>query len=134
MQQWQPIFLLIQHWLDLWATSFSDLPPFLVLGLALLPIVLAMVSRKLFLIMMCLILVSASGLIFIAPANAAAIMAIVFYLGSILVACTAIITRWTKRDDIAILQMQVGDLLAAEQRRVMRNGDRKKDVDRSRLV
>jgi len=77
-------------------------------------------------------MVLASGLILIAPANAATIIAIALYIGSVFTSLTAIVTRWRRRDDLAILQMQVGDLLAAEQRRLMRNLGRKGETtDRS---
>jgi hypothetical protein len=77
-------------------------------------------------------MVVAAGLIFIAPANAAIIIAIALYIGSVFASLTAIVTRWRRRDDLAILQMQVGDLLAAEQRRLMRNVGRKAETnDRS---
>lgn len=123
---------MVQHWLDRWCTSISDLPLPVILGLLLLPIVLATASRKIILALICLIMVVAAGLIFIAPANAAIIIAITLYIGSVFASLTAIVTRWRRRDDLAILQMQVGDLLAAEQRRLMRNVGRKAETnDRS---
>jgi hypothetical protein len=132
MQPWQPTLLMVQHWLDRWCTSISDLPLPVILGLLLLPIVLATASRKIILVLICLIMVVAAGLIFIAPANAAIIIAIALYIGSVFASLTAIVTRWRRRDDLAILQMQVGDLLAAEQRRLMRNVGRKAETnDRS---
>jgi hypothetical protein len=132
MQPWQPTLLIVQHWLDQWSTSISELPLPIILGLLLLPVVLATLSRKIVLSWICLIMVLASGLILIAPANAATIIAIALYIGSVFTSLTAIVTRWRRRDDLAILQMQVGDLLAAEQRRLMRNLGRKGETtDRS---
>ena len=80
---------------------------------------LVIFSRNIVLGLICLIMVFVAGLIFIAPANAALILAIALYVGSVFASLMAIITR--KRDDLTILRMQVGDLMAAEQRRILLN-------------
>jgi hypothetical protein len=121
MQQWQAIVPIVQDWLDRSAMFLSDLPLPLVLALLLLPIVLVIYSRNTVLGLICLLMVFAAGLVFVAPANTALILAMTLYVGSILASLTAIITSRRKRDDLTILRMQVGDLMAAEQRRIMRN-------------
>ena len=111
----------MQERLDRSAMFLSDLPPALLLALLLLPIVLVIFSRNIVLGLICLIMVFAAGLIFIAPTNAALILSIALYVGSVFASLMAIITRRRNRDDLTILRMQVGDLMAAEQRRILLN-------------
>src|SRR5262249_25360965 len=121
MQHWQAVVAIVQERLERLAMFLSDLPPALLLALLLLPILLVVFSRNIVLGLICLIMVFAAGLIFIAPANAAFILAIALYVWSVFASLMAIITRRRKRDDLTILRMQVGDLMAAEQRRILLN-------------
>jgi hypothetical protein len=109
-----------QDWLDWWAAFLSDLPTTLALVVFLLPIVLAIFSRKIALGLGCLIMVVAAGLVFIAPAKTPVIFATALYIGSVIASLAAIIARRRKSGEFQVLQMQVRDLMAAEQRRLMR--------------
>ena len=120
MERWPVIVPVVQDWLDRWAVFLSDLPLELALALLLLPIVLAIFSRNIAVGVGCIIMVVAAGLVFVAPANTAAILGSALYLGSVVASLAAIIAR-RKSSKFAILQMQVSDLMAADQRRLMRD-------------
>jgi uncharacterized protein involved in response to NO len=72
----------------------------------------------------CIILVLVAYLVFISPSNTAVIVATGFYIGSLVMAVSAIVAqRKSKslRAEVAVLQSQVSDLAAAEQRRLLRD-------------
>ncbi len=123
LEHWPVVVPVVQDWLGRWAVFLSDLPAGLALALLLLPNVLAIFSRNIALSLACMIMIFAAGLVFVAPANTAVILGTALYVGSVVALFAAIISRRKSRnfDEFAVLQMQVSALMAAEQRRLMRD-------------
>jgi hypothetical protein len=107
MQNWQAVVAIVHERLDRSAMFLSDLPPALLLALLLLPIVLVIFSRNIVLGLICLTMVFTAGLIFIAPADAALILAIALYVGSVFASLMGIISRRRKRDDLQFYECRL---------------------------
>jgi hypothetical protein len=122
LEHWPEIVTVVQDWLDRLAAFLYRLPIELALAVLLLPIVLAILSRNIALSLGCIIAVLAATLVFLAPAHTAVVLGIALYLGSVVASLLAIIvgSKFSKFDEIAVLQRQVNDLMAAEQERLMR--------------
>ena len=124
MEKLAAIVPVLQGWLDQWVGFLSRLPAEFTLALLLIPIALAIVSKRGAVAIGCIILVLVAYLVFISPSNTAVIVATGFYIGSLVMAVSAIVAqRKSKslRAEVAVLQSQVSDLAAAEQRRLLRD-------------
>ena len=124
LDHWPDIATVMQGWLDQWAALLSGLPRELALALLLLPITLAIISRNIILGLGCVMIVLAAGLVLVVPAHTAVILGSALYVGSIIVSLSGIIARRRSKkiqDEFAFLHSQVNHLLAAEDRRLMRD-------------
>jgi hypothetical protein len=120
----------LQGWADQWAKILSSLSVEIAMALSLLPIALALVSKRWGVIAGCAILSFCAFLIFISPSNLAQILEATLYLGSLVIAASAIFARRKAKGieiNLATLRAEVDDLSAAEQRRLLRDIRSSKD-------
>ena len=117
-------------WVEKWASLLSRLPEGVALAALLLPVALAIVSRRTFVLVGCTIGAIIAFCTFVAPAYAAVkFSATGIYLGCVIIALFGIVSRRKAaalHTDIAQLQAQfaqlrrdVDNLLAAEDRRFL---------------
>jgi hypothetical protein len=114
----------LQRWLDQWAAFLTHLPEQFALALLVIPIALAIVSRHWAMAVGCTVLVLIGYLVFISPSNTAVIIGTGVYIGSLVMALSTILARRKEKNfraEVALLQSQVKDLLAAEHRRLLRD-------------
>jgi hypothetical protein len=112
----------VQSWLDQWAALLSRLPEGVAIAAILLPMVLAIFSRRMVVLVSCIIGAVIVFCTFVAPSYTAAILAAGVYLGSVIVALTGIVSRRKApvlHADFAQLRQDVDNLLAAENRRFL---------------
>ena len=122
MQDWHFVGPLVQSWLDQWAALLSRLPEGVAIAAILLPVVLAIFSRRMVVLVSCIIGAVIVFCTFVAPSYAAVILAAGVYLGSVIVALTGIVSRRKApalHADFAQLRRDVDNLLAAENRRFL---------------
>ena len=122
MQDWHLVGPLVQSWLDQWAALLSRLPEGVAIAAVLLPVVLAIFSRRMVVLVSCIIGAVIVFCTFVAPSYTAVILAAGVYLGSVIVALTGIVSRRKTpvlHADFAQLRRDVDNLLAAENRRFL---------------
>ena len=122
MQNWHLVGPLVQSWLDQLAAPLSRLPEGVAIAAVLLPVVLAIVSRRMVVLVSCITGAVVVFCTFVAPSYAAVILAAGVYLGSVIVALTGIVSRRKApalHPDFAQLRRDVDNLLAAENRRFL---------------
>ena len=122
MQDWHFVGPLVQSWLDQWAALLSRLPDGVAIAAILLPVVLAIFSRQMVVLISCVIGAVIVFCTFVAPSYTAVILAAGVYLGSVIVALTGIVSRRKTpvlHADFAQLRRDVDNLLAAEHRRFL---------------
>lgn len=122
MQDWHLVGPLVQSWLDQWAALLSRLPEGVAIAAVLLPVVLAIFSRRMVVLVSCIIGAVIVFCTFVAPSYTAVVLAAGVYLGSVIVALTAIVSRRKTpavHADFVQLRRDVDDLLAAENRRFL---------------
>ena len=122
MQDWHLVGPLVQSWLDQWAALLSRLPEGVAIAAVLLPVVLAIFSRRMVVLVSCIIGAVIVFCTFVAPSYTAVVLAAGVYLGSLIVALTAIVSRRKTpavHADFVQLRRDVDDLLAAENRRFL---------------
>ena len=117
-------------WLSQWAALVSEIPEEVALAAVLLPIALAIFSKRAIAIWGSTLLAMIALCAFVAPSNGAAILATGVYLGSLILALSSIVARHKSkslqadvarlRKDMDRLRSDVNILLHAEQRRFMR--------------
>jgi hypothetical protein len=123
MEHWVNV-VTVQDWIDQCATFLLQLPVTVVVIMLALSAVLAIISRQWAVITGCAILLLSAFLVFISPSKVLPIIGTGLYVGSVLWAVSAILAgRKAKSFEIeqATLRSQVDDLLAAEQRRLLRD-------------
>jgi hypothetical protein len=123
MENWVAI-VPVQGWVDQWAGFLSRLPGELAIALSVLSVVLAIMSRQWAVVTGCIILILSAFLVFISPSNVAAILGTALYIGSLVMAVSAILARRRAKNsevDLATLRSQLNDLLESEQRRLLRD-------------
>jgi hypothetical protein len=112
----------VQSWLDQWAALLSRLPEGVAIAAVLLPVVLAIFSRRMVVLVSCIIGAVIVFCTFVAPSYTAVVLAAGVYLGSLIVALTAIVSRRKTpavHADFVQLRRDVDHLLAAENRRFL---------------
>ena len=122
MQDWHLVGPLVQSWLDQWAALLSRLPEGVAIAAVLLPVVLAIFSRRMVVLVSCTIGAVIVFCTFVAPSYTAVVLAAGVYLGSVIVALTAIVSRRKTpavHADFVQLRRDVDNLLAAENRRFL---------------
>jgi hypothetical protein len=122
LQEWYFVDQIVRSWLDQGAALLSRLPEGVTIGAILLPVVLAFFSRRMVVLVSCIIGAVIVFLTFVAPSYAAVILAAGVYLGSVIIALTGIVSRRKApalHADFAQLRRDVDDLLAAENRRFL---------------
>jgi hypothetical protein len=90
---WQLIIPLLQSWLDQWAALLSNVPEGMALAAILLPVVLAIFSKRLILVVGCILLAVIAFCAFAAPSNVATTLATGIYLASLVIALSGIVAR-----------------------------------------
>jgi hypothetical protein len=124
LENWLAIVPVLHGWVDQWTGILSRLSVEIAIALSLLPIVLAILSKRWGVIAGCVLLTFSAFLMFISPSSVAAILEATLYLGSIVLAATAIFARRKEKNteiNFVTLRAEVDDLLAAEQRRLLRD-------------
>jgi outer membrane murein-binding lipoprotein Lpp len=116
-------------WVEKWASLLSRLPEGVALAALLLPVVLAIFSRRMLVLVGCTIGAIIAFCTFVAPAYAAVTLATGIYLGCVIIALLGIVSRRKAaavQTDSAQLQAQfaqlrrdVDNLLAAEDTRFL---------------
>jgi cyanate permease len=112
----------VQSLLDQWAALLSRLPEGVAVAIVLLPVVLAIISRRMVVLVSCSVGAVAVFCTFVAPSYTAVILTTGVYLGSVIVALTGIVSRRKApafHADVAQLRRDVDGLLAAENRRFL---------------
>jgi len=119
---WQVITPLVQSWLGQWAALLSNIPDAVMLAASLLPIALAVFSKRLIVLLVCILLAVTFFCALIAPSNVAVTLATSAYFGSVILAVSAIVSRRkakVHRAEFARLREDVQHLLNAEHRRFL---------------
>jgi hypothetical protein len=121
---------IVHSWLGQWATLLSEIPENVALAAVLVPIALAILSRRTIAVWGSTLLAIIALCAFVAPSNGAAILASGVYLGSVILALSSIVARQKSktlqaevaslREDMDRLRGDVTMLSHAEQRRFMR--------------
>jgi len=120
---WQLVIPVVQSWLSQWAAFLSRAPEGAALAAMLLPIALAVFSKRLIVLLGCILLAAIAFCAFAAPSNIAVTLATGVFLGSLIIALSGIVARRTARvhqAEFASLQEDVKRLSDAEQRRFLR--------------
>jgi hypothetical protein len=117
-------------WLSQWATLVSEIPEEVALAAVLVPIALAIFSKRAIAIGGSTLLAMIALCAFVAPSDGAAVLATGVYLGSLILALSSIVARHKSkallaevaslRKDVDRLRGDVNMLSHAEQRRFMR--------------
>jgi hypothetical protein len=80
-------------WLSQWATLASEIPEEMALAALLVPIALAIISKRAIAIWGSTLLAMIALCAFVAPSNSAAVLAAGVYLGSLILALSSIVAR-----------------------------------------
>ena len=128
---------LVHSWLNQLGTLVSEIPEDLAFAVLLLPIALAIFSKRPIAIWGSTLLAIISLCAFVAASNGAAILATGVYLGSLILALSSIVARRkgkalqaevaSLREDMDRLRADVTTLSHAEQRRFMRELNKQSD-------
>jgi hypothetical protein len=122
LRDWNLIGPLVQSWLDQSAVLLSRVPEGVAIAAILLPVVLAIFSRQMLILVSCTIGAAIVFCTFIAPSYAALTLAAGVYLGCVIIALIGIVSRRKAaalHADFAQLRRDVDSLLAAENRRFL---------------
>ena len=84
---------LVHSWLSRWATLVSETPEELAFAAMLVPIALAIFSKRPIAIWGSTLLAIIALCVFVAPSNGAALLATGVYLGSLILAVSSIVAR-----------------------------------------
>jgi hypothetical protein len=119
---WQVIVPLLQFWLDQWAALLSRVPEGIALAVILLPVALAIFSKRMIVVLGCILLAVIAFCVFFVPSNTAVVLATSVYLSSLIVALSGISARrkaGALQAEFASLREDVNGLLATEERRYL---------------
>jgi hypothetical protein len=122
LDNWQIIGPLMHSWLDQGAGLLSGVPETVAFTAILLPVVLAIFSQRVIIVVGCLMLSVIAFYFFVAPSNMAVTLAFGFYFGSLLVALSGIAAHRRAKSfqvELERLQKNVNSLLAADERRLL---------------
>jgi hypothetical protein len=109
-------------WLDQGAALLSSVPEGAALAAILLPVALAIFSKRIIIVAGCLMLSVIAFYFFVAPSNMAVTLTFGFYFGSLLVALSGIAgDRRAKSFQVELerLRKNVNGLLAADEKRLL---------------
>lgn len=123
LADWQSIVSQLQSSLHQWTTLPSGVPEGTALVALLLPVVLAIFSKRLIVVLGCLLLSVMAFCIFVAPSNITTMLAAGIYLGSVFVALSGIVARRKARtfqNELANLRSDLDQVLHADERRLLR--------------
>jgi hypothetical protein len=123
MEQWQIVDWPFQSLLDQGAALLSKVPVGMALAAILLPVALAIFSKRLTVIFGCTLLALIAFSVFVAPSNIATTLVAGAYFGSIMFAVSGIVSRRkakAHRAEFALLREDVKRLLDAEHRRILK--------------
>jgi len=123
LSDWHLIVPLLDSFLDQWAALLSRIPEGAALAVILLPVALAIFSKRMAIVLGCLLLAVIAFFAFFAPSNTPVILATGIYLGSLVIALSGISARrkaTALRAELTKLREDVNALSAAEERRFMR--------------
>ena len=122
MQDWQFIVRPLQSWLDQWAAVYSNIPFEIAVAAILLPVGIAMFSRRTGVILSCILLTLIPFCALISPSSIVVTLASGAYLGSLIMALYGIIARRETealKAEMAALRKDMDRLLVADERRFM---------------
>ena len=133
LDDWQLIGPLMHSWLDQGAELLSKVPETSALAAILLPVVLAIFSKRIMIVVGCLTLSVIAFYFFVAPSNMALTLAFGVYFGSLIIALSGIAAHRKAKSvqvELARLRKNVNDLLAADERRLL--GQLKSSIEERR--
>jgi hypothetical protein len=119
---WHLIVPQLQSWLNDWAALSSGVPEEVALVAVLLPIALAILSRRVIIVLASVLLAVMAFCVFISPSNSALFLAAGIYLGSLITAFSGVMARRKAgafQIEFASLRQDVSHLLQAEERRYL---------------
>jgi hypothetical protein len=122
LDDWQLIGPLMHSWLGQGAGLLSRVPETVAFAAVLLPVVLAIFSRRIIIVAGCLMLSVIAFYVFVAPSNMAMTLAFGVYLGSLIIALSGIAAHRRAKSlqvELDSLRRNVNDLLAADERRLL---------------
>jgi hypothetical protein len=122
LDDWQLIGPITHSWLDQGAELLSRISETVALAAILLPVVIAVFSKRIIIVLGCLLLSIISFYVFVAPSNMAKTLALGVYLGGLIVALSGIAShRKAKYLHVQLerLRRNVNDLMAADERRLL---------------
>lgn len=122
MYDWQLIVPLMLLWLDQWAALSSRVPESIVVAAILLPIALAIFSKRIGVVSVCTLLAVIAFCTFVAPSKMPVTLATGIYLISLIIALSGILARRKARAlqaEFASLRQDVNHLLEVEKRRIL---------------
>ena len=123
MEQWQIVDWPFQSWLDQGTALMSQIPVGVALAATLLPVALAIFSKRLTVMLGCTLLALLAFSVFVAPSNTATTLVAGAYFGSIVFAVLGIFSRRKDkkhRAEFDLLREDVKRLLDAEHRRILK--------------
>jgi hypothetical protein len=122
LNDWQLIGPIVHSWLDQGAGLLSRVSETGALAAMLLPVVLAIFSKRVIIIVGCLLLSVIAFYVFVSPSNMPVTLAFGVYLGSLIIALSGIAAhRKAKYLQVELekLRTNVNDLTAADERRFL---------------
>ena len=122
LDDWQLIGPLMHSWLDQAAGLLSRVSETAALGAILLPVVLAIFSKRIIIVVCCRTLSVIAFFFFVAPSNTAVTLAFGVYFGSLVVALSGIAAHRKAKSlqvELERLQKNVNGLLLADERRLL---------------
>ena len=123
MEQWQIVDWPFQSWLDQGTALMSQIPVEVALAATLLPVALAIFSKRLTVILGCTLLALLAFSVFVAPSNMATTLVAGAYFGGIVFAVSGFFSRRKDKEHRAefdLLREDVKRLLDAEHRRILK--------------
>jgi hypothetical protein len=122
MENWQAFIALLENGLGEAETLLADLPRGLLIAGLIVPVVLAVISRRVIALLAILCLTALAAVIVTRPAYMATAVAIDSYVGSLLIALLALWSMWKDRTikaELAELRVELKALAQAEERRLL---------------
>ena len=122
MGDWLSYIAALPGRLDEWAAYLSRIPQEIVLVALLLPIALAIFSKRVLVILGCVLIVVVAFCAFAAPGSLAAILAVSIYLGALLIAMGGIAARrrtGALQARLDSLQLDMERLMSDQERRYL---------------
>lgn len=113
----------LHSWIDQWAGLVSRVPEEIALVALVVPALLALFSRRIGIVLGCIVLAAVAFCVFASPSNATITLASALYFGSLVVALSGILARRraaTLQAEISTLRSDINRLLDAEETRVLR--------------